>query len=72
MAPVLHFDKNQRENKSSFLLMTRSEEEFDEAVKEAVNDKLEDNGQKNKAVAEKCRNVKVFNIAAIYEYHADE
>ncbi|MCI46187.1 hypothetical protein A2U01_0067427, partial [Trifolium medium] len=72
MAPVLHFVKNQREKKSSFLLMTQSEEELDEAVKEAVMDKLEDTWQKDKAVAEKCRSVKVFIVVDIYEYHADE
>ncbi|CAJ2652834.1 unnamed protein product [Trifolium pratense] len=55
MAPVLHFEKNQREKKSSFLLMTQSEEELNKDVKEVVKDKLEDTGQKNKAIAEKCR-----------------
>ncbi|MCI75346.1 Ty3/Gypsy-like retroelement pol polyprotein, partial [Trifolium medium] len=35
-------------------------------------DKLEDTGQKNKAVAEKCKSVKVFIVVDIYEYHADE
>ncbi|CAJ2646166.1 unnamed protein product [Trifolium pratense] len=72
MAPVLHFEKNQREKKSSFLLMTQSEEELNKDVKEAVKAKLEDTRQKNKTVAEKCRSVKVFNVANIYEYHVVE
>ncbi|PNX90751.1 retrotransposon-related protein, partial [Trifolium pratense] len=35
MAPVLHFDKNLKEKKSSFLLMTQDERELDKAVREA-------------------------------------
>jgi hypothetical protein len=34
MAPVLHFDKNPKEKKSSFLVMTQDEKELDKAVKE--------------------------------------
>ena len=34
MASVLHFDKNSGEKKSSFLVMTLNEQEFDETVKE--------------------------------------
>lgn len=34
MAPVLHFDKTSGGKKSSFLVMTQSEKETDEAVKE--------------------------------------
>ncbi|XP_058725530.1 uncharacterized protein LOC131596809 [Vicia villosa] len=34
MAPILHFDKNPRGKKSSFSVMTQSENEFDEIVKE--------------------------------------
>ncbi|MCH91123.1 putative Ty3-gypsy-like retroelement pol polyprotein [Trifolium medium] len=40
----------------------KSEKELDEAVKEAVKAKLEDTGQKNKAVAKTRRSVKAFNI----------
>lgn len=34
MAPVLHLDKNPRENKSGFWVMMQSENELDEDVKE--------------------------------------
>ncbi|KAI5422712.1 hypothetical protein KIW84_045941 [Lathyrus oleraceus] len=34
MAPVLHFDKNLEEKKSSFMVMTLDEKELDEIVKE--------------------------------------
>jgi hypothetical protein len=34
MAPVLHFDKNPKEKKYSFLVMTQDEKELDKAVKE--------------------------------------
>lgn len=34
MAPVLHFDKNPRGKKSTFLVMTHGEKKLDEAVKE--------------------------------------
>jgi len=35
MAPILHFDKNPKDKKSSFLVMTRDERKLDKAVREA-------------------------------------
>ena len=34
MAPILHFDQNPKDKKSSFLVMTQDEKELDKAVKE--------------------------------------
>lgn len=34
MAPILHFGKNPREKKYSFLVMTQSEKKLDETIKE--------------------------------------
>ncbi|MCH80441.1 hypothetical protein A2U01_0001209, partial [Trifolium medium] len=49
-----------------------SEKGLDEVIKKVVKAKLEDTGQENKAVAERCRSVKILNVEDIYEDHADE
>nr|ABN05712.1 hypothetical protein MtrDRAFT_AC148396g33v2 [Medicago truncatula] len=41
-------------------------------VKDSAKAKLEATGLKNKVAADKRRRVKVFNVADIHEYHADE